>query len=122
MFASKVWTGDRKLLLESNLTTTRQPLRVPHHVMQATTSEGLAKGRYVAANVGFEPATFQTQNLLIKSGVRELHLEELVVRGPKSLGTPDLDKRKMMKLKVDGYKFCFVHVEKSEKSLYHFSE
>ncbi len=29
--------------------------------LQATTSEGLAQGPYVAARVGFEPATFRTQ-------------------------------------------------------------
>jgi len=29
--------------------------------LQATASEGLAQGPYVAAGVGFEPATFQTE-------------------------------------------------------------
>ena len=29
--------------------------------MQATTSEGLAQGPYVAARVGFEPATLRMQ-------------------------------------------------------------
>src|SRR6218665_1358893 len=38
-----------------------QPFRAPHHVIQATTSEGLAQGPYVVARVGFEPATFHTQ-------------------------------------------------------------
>ena len=38
-----------------------QPLRAPHHVIQATTSEGLAHGPYVVARVGFEPATFRTK-------------------------------------------------------------
>ena len=35
-----------------------------HHVLrviQAITSEGLAQGPYVAATVGFEPATFRTE-------------------------------------------------------------
>ena len=47
---------DGKLLQELNLTA-RQPHRVPHHVIQAITSEGLAQGPYVVARVGFEPAT-----------------------------------------------------------------
>ena len=34
---------------------------VPHHVIQATMSEGLAQGQYMAARVGFEPATLQMQ-------------------------------------------------------------
>jgi len=32
--------------------------RAPHHVTQATTSEGLAQGPYVAARGGDKPATF----------------------------------------------------------------
>jgi len=60
MFTSKVWTDDSKLLQESNLTV-RQPCRAPHHVIQATMSEGLAQGPYMVAKVGFEPATLQTQ-------------------------------------------------------------
>ena len=35
----------------------------PHHVIQATTSEGLAKDPYVWARVGFEPATLRTRYL-----------------------------------------------------------
>jgi len=31
----------------------RQPRRTPHHVIQASTSEGLVIGPYVAARVGF---------------------------------------------------------------------
>jgi len=60
MFASKVWTNDSKLLQKSNLTA-RQPHVVPHHVIQATTSEGLAQGHDVVAIVGFKPATLQMQ-------------------------------------------------------------
>jgi len=41
---------DSKLLQESNLTA-RQPCRVPLHATQATTSEGLVQGPYVAATV-----------------------------------------------------------------------
>ena len=48
------------LLQESNLAAS-QPGRVPHHIMQATASEGLAQGAYVAARLGFEPATFRTE-------------------------------------------------------------
>jgi len=51
-----VWTYDSKLLQESNLIA-KQPRRVPHHVIQATASEGLAQGPYMVAKVGFEPAT-----------------------------------------------------------------
>jgi len=40
---------------------TRQPRRAPHHAMQATTSEGLAEGLYVAVRVGFESATLRLQ-------------------------------------------------------------
>ena len=48
---------------ESNLTA-RQPLRVPYHVIQATTIVGLAMVPflYVAATVGFEPATLRTKD------------------------------------------------------------
>ena len=48
MFTSKVWTDDSRLLQELNLAS-RQPHRAPHHVIQATTSEGLAQGPYVSA-------------------------------------------------------------------------
>jgi len=40
---------DSRLLQESNLAA-REPRRSPHHVIQATTSEGLAQGPYVAAS------------------------------------------------------------------------
>ena len=40
----------------------RQPRRAPHHIIQATMSEGIAQGPYIAAKVGFEPATLQTQD------------------------------------------------------------
>ena len=43
MFISKVWTDDSRLLEESNLAA-EQPRRAPHHIIQATTSEGLAQG------------------------------------------------------------------------------
>ena len=33
----------------------------PHYVIQATTSEGLAQGPYMADRVGFEPATLWMQ-------------------------------------------------------------
>ena len=49
-----------RLLQESNLAA-RQPRRAPHHVIQATTNEGLAQGPYVTARVVFEPATFRTE-------------------------------------------------------------
>jgi len=53
---------DSKLLQESNLTA-RQPRRAPHHVIQATTSEGLAQGPYVVARVGFKlVAIFRTKH------------------------------------------------------------
>jgi len=45
----------------SRISPTRQPRRAPHHVMQATTSEGLAHGPYVAARWGSERATFRTE-------------------------------------------------------------
>ena len=45
-----------KSLQELNLTA-----RQPHHMIQAATSVGLAKGLYVAARVGFEPVTFLTE-------------------------------------------------------------
>jgi len=49
------------LLQESNLTT-RQPRRVSYHVIQATTvEEWLAQSPYLAAWVGFEPATLRIQ-------------------------------------------------------------
>ena len=51
---------DSGLLKESNLTA-RQPCRAPHHAIQATMSEGLAQGPYMAARVVFEPATLQAQ-------------------------------------------------------------
>ena len=60
MFTSKVWTNDSKLLQESNLTA-RQPRREPHHVIQATTSEGLAQGPYVVAS-GFRTSDLRTEH------------------------------------------------------------
>jgi len=56
MFTSRHWTDDSKLLQDSNLTA-RQPHRAPHHVIQATTSEGLAKG-------GVDLGTFLTEGTL----------------------------------------------------------
>ena len=50
---------DSRLLQESNLTA-KQPHRAPHHVIQATTIEGLAQVPYVAARVVFEPAILRT--------------------------------------------------------------
>ena len=35
--------------------------RAPHHDIQATASEGVATGSYVASKVGFELATFRTE-------------------------------------------------------------
>jgi len=52
--------NNSRLLQELNLTT-RQPLKAPHHVIQAIASEGLAQGPYVVARVGFEPPTLQMQ-------------------------------------------------------------
>ena len=49
-----------RLLQESNLAA-RQKCRAPHHVIQTTTSEGLAQGPYMAAKVGFKPANFRTE-------------------------------------------------------------
>ena len=60
MFTSKVWTDDSRLLQESNLAT-REPHRAPHHVIQATASEGLGQGHYVAVRVGFKLAIFCTE-------------------------------------------------------------
>ena len=60
MFTSKVWMNDSRLLHESNLAA-MQPCRAPHHVIQATTSEGLAQGSYVVAKVGFEAVTFRNE-------------------------------------------------------------
>ena len=34
-----------------------------HHIIQAITSEGLAQRAYVAARVGFEPATFCSEGI-----------------------------------------------------------
>jgi len=45
-----------RLLQESNVSA-RQPRRAPHHVIQATSSEGLAQGPYAAAS------GIQTSNL-----------------------------------------------------------
>ena len=56
----KVWTAGCRLLHESKLAA-RQPRRAAHHVIEITTSEGLAQGSYVATRVGFEPATFCTE-------------------------------------------------------------
>jgi len=41
MFTGKVWTDDYILFQESNIHAW-QPRRAPHHVIQATTSDGLA--------------------------------------------------------------------------------
>jgi len=63
MFTGKVrplWTNASRLLQKSNLAA-RQPRSASHHVIQSTTSEGLAQGPYVATRVGFEPATFRTE-------------------------------------------------------------
>ena len=35
---------------------------MPKRYIQATGSEGLARGLYMAAGMGFEPANFQTQD------------------------------------------------------------
>ena len=59
MFTSKVWTGDGRLLQESNLSS-RQPQGATS-IIQGITSEGLAQGPYVAARVGFKPATICTE-------------------------------------------------------------
>ena len=48
------------ILQESNLAT-RQPRILPHNVIQATMTKGLAHGPYVTARVVFEPATFRTE-------------------------------------------------------------
>jgi len=45
-------------LQESSLIT-RQPRNVPHHIIQATASEELAQGPYLAVRVGFAPATLR---------------------------------------------------------------
>ena len=60
MFISKVLTDDSRLLQKSNLTA-RQARRALYHIVQATMSEGLPQGPYVAAKVGFEPATLSMQ-------------------------------------------------------------
>ena len=60
MFASKVWTDELLGLQKSNLTA-RQPYRAPHHVVQASTSEGLAQDLYVAARGKVEPVTYRTE-------------------------------------------------------------
>ena len=44
-------------LLQESYLTARQKCRAPHHVIQATTSEGLAQGPYVVARVRFKSAT-----------------------------------------------------------------
>jgi len=49
------------MLLEESYLTARQPRRAPHHVIQAITSEGLARGPYVEARGGVGPATFRTK-------------------------------------------------------------
>jgi len=36
---------------------------VPHHVIQAIASEGLAQGSHVAARVGFQHAILRTQGI-----------------------------------------------------------
>ena len=45
---------------ESSLTT-REPLRAPLHVMQATTSKGLAQCPYVVARVGMQGTELTTE-------------------------------------------------------------
>ena len=57
-----------RLLQESNLTA-KQSHRAPHHVIQATTSEGLAQGPYVAAKGGFEPVIFPLTEIGIRSKI-----------------------------------------------------
>ena len=59
MFTSKVWTDDRKLLRESNLTATQGA--TSRH--KAITSEGLAQARglYVVARFGLWQVTFRTE-------------------------------------------------------------
>jgi len=52
---------DSRLLQELNLTA-RQPRRAPHHVIQATTSEGLAQGPYMVARVGFKSVTLSNDS------------------------------------------------------------
>ena len=47
-YYSEAQWDDSKLLHESNLAA-KQPRRAPHHVLQATTSEGLAQGPNVKA-------------------------------------------------------------------------
>src|SRR6218665_803423 len=64
MFTGKVRTDGKRLFQESNLhIAARQPRRAPHHVIQATTSEGVAQSPYmsVAARVGVEPSTLRTE-------------------------------------------------------------
>ena len=48
------------VIQESNLAA-RQPRRATHHVIQATTSEGLAQVSYVAARVGFDLETLRME-------------------------------------------------------------
>ena len=49
-------------LLEALLTTALTLCRSQHtKALQATVSEGLAQGPYMAAKVGFEPATLRTE-------------------------------------------------------------
>jgi len=60
IFTGKVWTDGSRLLQELNLDA-RQPRRAPHHIIQATTCEGLAQGPSMAARVGFKLATFHTE-------------------------------------------------------------
>ena len=77
MFTSKVWTDDSKLLQESNLTA-RQPRRVPYHDIHSPTSEGLAQGSYLAARMGFKPATLDAQGA------------ELTAEPPRPIGGTEL--------------------------------
>ena len=60
MLTGNVWTDDSRLLQKSNLAA-RQLHSAPHHIIQATTSERLAQGSYVAARVEVEPATLRTK-------------------------------------------------------------
>jgi len=60
MFTSKVCTDDCRLPQESSLAS-RQPYMAPHQAMQATKSEGLAKGPYVAARGEVGPAILRAE-------------------------------------------------------------
>src|SRR6218665_1048158 len=76
---------DSRLLQESNLTT-RQPHWAPNHVRQATTSEGLAQVLYVAARIGFEPATLRMQGTELTTGPPRPLLKPRLNRTVRQLG------------------------------------